>query len=366
MRRAVFRAAALTLWRDKPALALTFLLPPLIFTIFALVFASATGGDISIRLGVYADDSDLSQELVATLEEAPEITTLVRAPSREELKSIVQTGDISAGIEIIRYEDDPVPDFRLYKAATRQAAALTAEKALSRLRPEDEEVDLESEDEIAREPVLEGTFVNPVNADVPMAAYYAAGVSVFFLLLSGFQTALSVIEERDAGVGHRLMASKAGLGPMIDGKFLFITAQGVVQSVVILAAAALLFNVTITFAPLSLIMAVFGTSLASAGVVLSVTMLCRSRAQAHAVGAILSLVLACIGGSMAPSFLMPAYMQTIGGATPIGLGIETYSISLWRGGGFMEAWPPALLLATYGIVGLISARLLAPSAIAAD
>lgn len=52
MTLAMVRVMALELWRDRAALVMTFLLPPLVFLIFSSVFAGSTGEDIQPRLAV--------------------------------------------------------------------------------------------------------------------------------------------------------------------------------------------------------------------------------------------------------------------------------------------------------------------------
>ena len=52
MTLAMVRVMALELWRDRAALVMTFLLPPLVFLIFSSVFAGATGEDIKPKLAM--------------------------------------------------------------------------------------------------------------------------------------------------------------------------------------------------------------------------------------------------------------------------------------------------------------------------
>ena len=348
---AVFETMALSLWRDRSAFALTFLLPPAIYIIFALVFSSAAGGDLSIRLAVLAGEDALSNRLVRELSEAPEISMLLRAEDADDLHDKLQTGAASAGLEIIRTEGKSAPDFMLHQDATRQAAAFAAEKALARLRPS---ADGNGDGDGA---TLQRAFVNPVNASAPMAAYYAGGVAVLFLFLSGFQSALTLIEERDAKVLDRAIAGKNRLGPIVDGKFAFIVVQGVAQCAIILLTATLLFGVDLRFAPLTLFAVVLACALCSAGVTLAVTSLCQSRPQAHAIGTVLSLVFAAVGGSMAPMFLMPEAIQSVGAATPNGLAVAGFGAALWRGQSFAAALAPVGLLVAYGAAGLLVARI---------
>ena len=350
MRAAVFLAMALSLWRDRAAFALAFLLPAAIFAIFSVVFSSAAGGDMRIRLAVLAAEDNVSQRLGEGLAKSAEIAIIVRAATREDIAAAVREGRADAGIEIEFPRGAPAPSFRLYTDATRGGAALVAEGALARLAPRTG---------AAAQAKAERVFVNPVNSASPMAAYFAAGVAMLFLFLSGFQSALTLLEERDAGVMERVAVGPAGIAAAIDGKFAFIFVQGVAQVCVILAAAALLFRVELFFAPAALALATICAALCAAGATLAVTTLCRSRAQAHATGTVFSLVAAALGGSMAPKFLMPSEIQSLGAVTPNALGIEAFSASLWSGGGLDAALAPSLWLAAMGLCGLIVAHVAA-------
>lgn len=350
MRAAVFQAMAFSLWRDRAAFALAFILPAAIFAIFSLVFSSAAGGDMKIRLAVMHADDAVSRRLADGLAKSPEIVAVIPSASGEEISQALQSGRADAGVAIDFPRGAPAPVFRLYADATRGGAAIVAEGALSRLAPRTG---------AAAQAKAERILVNPVNAKAPMAAYFAAGVAMLFLFLSGFQSALTLLEERDGGVMERVASGPAGIAAAIDGKFAFIWAQGVAQACVILAAAAILFDVDIRHAPGALALAIIAAALCAAGVTLAVTALCRSRAQAHATGTVFSLVCAALGGSMAPKFLMPQEIQQLGSATPNALGIDAFSASLWTGGGVESAAVPAVILAAMGLAGLLVAHLAA-------
>jgi ABC-2 type transport system permease protein len=350
MRRAIFRAMTLTLFRDRAALALAFALPAVIYSIFALVFSSAAGGDMTIRLALLTTGDDIGLELASGLKSSSRIAEIVPASDPHELREAVRSGRADVGIEIESLSDQSAPTIRFVTDATRGGAALIAESVLAGLAPRAEE----------ETPTVERHLVNPVNNAAPMAAYFAAGVAMLFLLLSGFQSALSLHEECDAGVLDRVSVGPAGVGAAIDGKFLFIIVQGLAQTAVILIVAAVGFGVNLAQAPGALLLAAFAASVAASGLTLAVTTLCRSRAQAHAVGTVFSLISAAIGGSMAPKFLMPSEMRSIGGWSPNALGIDAFAASLWTGGGVAAAAAPIFGLLCLGAGGLVIARLAAP------
>ena len=63
------RVMALGLWRDRAGLVLVFVLPPLVFIVFATVFSAGASGRLDIRVGVVDQiGSADSQRLVYSLQ----------------------------------------------------------------------------------------------------------------------------------------------------------------------------------------------------------------------------------------------------------------------------------------------------------
>jgi ABC-2 type transport system permease protein len=94
---------------------------------------------------------------------------------------------------------------------------------------------------------------------------------------------------------------------------------------------------------------------ASAGLPLAPPAACNTREQAQPVSTFAFLILAAIGGSMAPRFLMPEALQTLGWLTPHTWVIEAYQTVLWRGlvnATVLEAWT---VLASFAGAGFLAA-----------
>jgi len=349
VRFAVFQAMALSLWRDRAAFGLTFILPPIIFAIFAAVFSAAASGDLSVRVGIISPDDDaVTQEIVDGLAASPLITDLAAYADETELRDAIRADTVDAGIAIIRDDKTEAPSFGIFYDPVKQSAATIAEAALAAQAPSSDD---EDEDTVAM-PSAEHITVSGTRTPPPMASYYAAGVGMLFIFLSGFQAALSIIEERDAGVLERIAAGPFGLRPMIDGKFAFIVAQGIGQFAVLFLTAWLVFGVSLTQSPLALIITMVLASICGAGISLAVVGACRSRSQAHAIGAVLALVMGALGGSMAPRFLMAPEVRAIGAFTPNAWGIDAFGASLWRGATADLLLTPWLLLGVTGLAGL--------------
>ena len=69
----------------------------------------------------------------------------------------------------------------------------------------------------------------------------------------------------------------------------------------------------------------------AAGLALALTAACRSREQAQPLTTFVVLLLAALGGSMAPRFLMPEAFRDLGWITPHAWAIEAYQAVIWRG-----------------------------------
>jgi ABC-2 type transport system permease protein len=111
MRRAMFNVMALSLFRDRAALGMSFLLPGIVFIIFALIFSGASGGDLALRLAVADERSDATTKrfVTALFKEAklkrlgtPEFTP-------DQVREAVRTGEADVGL-VIRYGGLPLDD----------------------------------------------------------------------------------------------------------------------------------------------------------------------------------------------------------------------------------------------------------------
>ena len=186
--------------------------------------------------------------------------------------------------------------------------------------------------------------------------YYAGAVSILFLMFTAMQGAMSLIDERRAGLRLRLGLSAGGVAPLLCGRMLWLTSLGVAQALVLFVVGTILYRFPLVQSCGPWLATAVAAAAASSGIALALAAACPTREQAQTLSTFVVLILAAVGGSMAPRFLMPAPLQALGWLTPHAWVIEAYQTILWRrivdgqvlgawaalagfaGAGFLVAW----------------------------
>ena len=178
--------------------------------------------------------------------------------------------------------------------------------------------------------LLERDNVAGQNAALNNVAYYAGAVAFMFLLFAAAQSALGILDDQEAGILDRIAAGPGGIGVVINGRFLFLVLQGLVQTALIFAVAWLVYGVDVpgNFGPWAMI--TLGSAVLAAGLGLLLVTGCQTRAQAQVLPTVVILIMSAIGGSMVPRFFMPHWLQQLGWATPNTWALEAYSGVFWR------------------------------------
>ena len=334
MSLAVLRAMLLSLVRDRSALAMVFVLPPLIFIVFATAFASSSGSNLQVRLAIRdAAGTPASAALARSVENGLALRgEPLRAATDEEVRTLVKRGSADIGV-LVRSDPEAAPvrgapaAIVIYvdpgKAIATPLVLATLERAM-RARDAAPQAG-------APIPRLAVEIAGSGTGRSITAAYYAGGVAILFLLFSGAQSAATLIDEQVSGTLDRVLAGPGGARHVVFGKFLFLLMQGVVQAGLIFAMAWQVYGVDLLARPLPWFVTTLASSAVCGALALALASFCRTRQQLQASSTFLILLMSAVGGSMAPRFTMPPWLQDLGWFTPNAWVIEAYQDTLWRG-----------------------------------
>jgi len=408
MRRAIFRALMLGLWRDRGALVMSFVLPVAVFLVFAAIFSGASGDALRLRVAI-ADEvkSPMTLRLVTALTGDPSLRPLDTPDlDKDDVAALVAAGRVDAGIVIRRdgrslddlTGDGPAPVVvlthpirgvagsiiagtvqRVYFAALPDAALRGVVTLVDTMLVELTEAQRETAaaqlveiaaaagasdgqprqetDTVAFDRLVETETSRAGDGALDQVAYYAGAVAALFVLLSAVHAAASIHEDVDAGIVERVIAGPAGVQALVDGRAMFLVVQGILQAVVIFTVAWATFGVSLPASLAPWLLVTIALAMSSSGLMLAVATLARTARQAHTASNVLILIASAVGGSMVPRFLMPPWLQQVGWSSPNAWAIEGYSQAFnstqtWSG----VATPVVVLVLVGGIGWFLAGR----------
>lgn len=387
----VFQISALRLWNNKQEVLLTLLVPILFFSIFALIFTRGIGqGKTEIAVSFVDDDrSELTQRVIQAASLQPSITSATGVGQTAQdwpidrlsrtLISRVDAGlvvyfpkgfsdrlrsQVALPVRLMDEGTNPVGKQIVQAVLTQALASEMASDVAPRpgmflasttlARPQRESaaaaVDVDFEDE----------NVFAYNKHHPKIAMYAAGIAVMFLLFSANGAGGSLLEEKEAGTLERLLSSQLNVTQLLLGKWLFITALGVVQLVAMFAWGQVAFGVDFVGHLVGFFVLAVPTAGAGASFALFLASLCRTRNQLNGISVILVLSMSALGGSMVPRYIMSESMQRLGKLTFNGWALDGFKKIFWYDLPASAVRTEVLVLCGIAILFGLAARLFAP------
>lgn len=351
--------------KDRSALALTFVLPLVFFSVFASVFSSMddqTGQSLQVALEVQ-QYGVFTEQVVKNLQENPALT-MTTVVAQNDPKWLIRNRQVDAAIVLPAAFEDQVDagvtarvNVLIDSSNPLVAPAVSGHLMQAMI---DAAAMLSDEDEVLAEP-LAISVVDAVGGGQKQAsvAFFAAGLGVLFLMLSITNRAGMMLDERQSGVLARMLSTQLTVSEFLLGRAAFFTLLGLVQVCVMFVWAALVFGLDLWSHLGAFLVLAVCSSLSASAFALALNMLCRTREQLTAVATITVLLLAAIGGNLFPRFLMPDWLQELGWLTFNAWAVDGFQQLFWYDASLSSLNRHITILLMTTAVLLILARALA-------
>jgi len=413
---AIVRTAIASLRRDRGALALSFILPVVFFSIFAVIFGGRRDTTTKIKVLVVDEDhSRASGSMVKGLEQEGSLVVRTRPdPSKgveqpeytaAGAEAAVKAGSAPVAVIIPRgFGDNPIsfgpananlPALQLLEdssdmVAPQMITGLLQKVAMTSMPDLMAEEGSKYIDQFAggltkaQRDRIDGNIhdlrrlqdsgaltsgsgsggivavtARPVvgeNKNNPMVSFYAAAIGVMFLLFTASGAAGALLDEAESGTLDRILSSRVTMTSLMLGKLTFNTLLAFAQLVLMFLWGWAVFKLDFwTHIPGFFVMGLT-TAVAVAAFGLLLAAICKTRAQLGALSTLVILVMSSIGGSMFPRFLMPQSMQKAGLLTINAWAIDGFTKVFWRDEPVAHLWPQVLVLMGIAMVLFAIAR----------
>lgn len=382
----MIRALVVSSWRqlarDRAAQVVSFVVPIVFFSIMVSIFGSSTGGGGTPRRTFVpvadASRTPVSRALIAALAEEPALR--VRTASRDSsspadafapatIEQLVRTGEASVGlvipagidtslmrfdgggVRVVAYSDPGDPVSSRVATGLLQRAAIRAmlQRAGSTATTPEQLAPVRFEERPVAGQRRQGEGVD-------LAAFYAAGVAVMFLMFTASGAGGVLIEEQESGTLERLLTSGLGMTRLLAAKWAWLTLLGVGQITIMFLWAQLVFRVPLFSHLPGFVLVTVATAACTAAFGLVLATIARTRQQLQGMANLIVLSLSAIGGSMFPRFLMPEWMQKMSLIGFNAWALEGYLGVFWREASLVTLLGPVAVLLGFGAGFFLLAR----------
>jgi len=388
-----------TSWRrlrnNRSELLLTFIVPMVFFSIFALIFGSRDSSTSTPKIKVAISNefpTELSDRSVALLQEQKSLRLSERAAksnghslntisvSRESAEDLVRRGMVSAAVVFTKADpkSGSQPEVQILTdsfdqvasqvlSAVVQKAVMTANAEITKSRTS--LINPVAQASFNNSPIPSPNFPLPpliATVDIiggkktnPVVAMYAAGIAVMFLLFSATTASGSLLEERENSTLDRLLCSRLTMDQLLLGKWAFLTIIGSIQMTLMFTFGAIVFGIDLQHHVEGFIAMTLVTAGAASSFALMLAALCKSRMQLGWVSTIVILTMSALGGSMVPRYLMSETIQKAGLWTFNAWALDGYNKIFWRELPLREVGMELAVLTASGFMFIVAARVFA-------
>jgi ABC-2 type transport system permease protein len=358
--------------RDRRALFFLVVLPVVVI----LIIGFTVRGFSTFRVGVVdLGAGKAGRDLTAALGRAGDIVVLRYATTQDATRAVAR-GQISTAVVMPAGMDPALRAGRTTEIGvvaeqadtTQQAAARAVTAVIERQGAREQAAifaadhsPLGFEDALERASSLQSgapqvsVASRPVdtNADVlPEGFEYSAPTElVLFVFLTALTGGASVIDSRRLGIYERAAAAPVRPAAVVVGEALGFGAIAVMQSALIVLVGAVVFGVSWGNLPAAVVLVVVWALVGAGAGMLSGTLF-RTPEQATAVGPIVGIAFAMLGGCMWPLSIVSTTMREIGHVTPHAWAVDAWTALLARHGTLATIGRQLAVLGTFAVGSL--------------
>jgi ABC-type multidrug transport system permease subunit len=363
---------------DRRALLMTFFMPIALISIFAMAFGGENERNAKPMTLVVADldQSPASIDLITKIDSLKSIE-VKRLPA-DSAERLVKVGDESAMLRFnkgfgdslkngstlpyeLRYDPSKAAESAMLQAALVQNLGMLIGKDFmmnramhqsgmgndSAAKPEMAQMKTMISSGMSSMEEAQGAMMIPMQPVIeekqssPGLIQAVAGTAVMMLLFGLAAMGAGLLDEKESGTLKRLLYSPMNASNVLFGKVLASILVALVQLSVLFLYASFSFHLDLGKNPPALILMMVMTAYAAAGFGMFLASIAKSRQQVQMLSTLIVLSMSAIGGSMVPTFMMPAFMQKISVLSVNYWSIQGFYDIYWRNLAFTD---PAFLL----------------------
>lgn len=361
---AIARKELLQASRDPLSLAMLLGVP----TMMLLLYGYAINFDVRhVRLAVQdRDKSAASRELLASFVNSTYFDQVADVPAGADLEGITQRREAKAVLVI---PEGYARELSAGRVAPVQllidgADANTATTVLGYAAALIEGLNAERASPGAALLASTGLEYEPrvwYNPELKSTQFLVPGLTAFILMITAvISTALSVVREKERGTMEQLLVTSLRPHELLFGKTLPYLAISLTATVIILAAARVLFGVVVRGSYLDLFVATLIFLVGALGWGMLVSSLAESQAMAFQIGAVSSMLPTIFfSGFIFPIRAMPVAVQALSYAVPARYFLVVLRGVILKGAGLGAYLTDVAFLVLYAalVMGLAYARL---------
>ncbi len=364
---AVTKRVLRDLKNDRRQLALIFIAPLLVISIFGVAF---TGSVKDVRVVVVNGDtavgnSSLSDKIISNFDTS--VLNVAYANSESDAVGQVQNGSASAAIVFPSHFTQSV-----VARASGQTSVAPANTTITLLadksNPNVSDPIIAAVNTAVAQTIQGLGRQAPVSVDSSNAVYGANAQFIDFFApgiiciavwqLTTLLTLISFVGERTSGTLFRLLASPLKESELVAGYAVAFGIIGIAQSAVLLSAAVILFHVTIVGDVLLAFGVIALLAVVSEGLGIMLSSFARREAQAIQFLPIVVLPAFLLSGVFWPIQAIPEWLRPVSYVLPTTYAVEAVRSVILRGWGLDKIYPDVVALLIFAGVFLVLATIL--------